>query len=101
MLCALVLQDNSHSCHRPTDLSETEASLAMIELTFLLKLNITFVQSFSLTHYHPLFPPPDHSIIVQTFSTVKSTTAEKKKRTSFWQEIDRLHVQTAKTALML
>jgi len=38
-------------------LSETEASLVMTELAFLLKLNITFVQSLSLTHYHPLFPP--------------------------------------------
>jgi len=53
-----MLQDKIQSCHRPTDfLSETEASLVMIELAFLLKLNITFVQSFSLTHYHPLFPP--------------------------------------------
>ena len=48
----------------------------------------------------PSVPTPDHSITVQTFSTVKSTTAVQKKRTSFCQEINRLHVRTENTALM-
>lgn len=101
MLSALLPQEKSLSCHRLTNfLSETEASLAMIEFGFFAKIKHHACPKLFPNTFSPSVPTPNHSITVQTFGTVKSTTAEQKKRTSLCQKINRLHVRTENTALM-